>query len=245
MVVESPENTDDVQKTIAEASASPPLIRLRTEVGKTMGNGLCRVGRLLHAHGNIIGTGRIDGTSTRGNGDDEVVAVGALLQISGELALPSVRMLSTGEHYAGAALVRQIVEVEYLMWAFASNRAEAAKWLNSTREERHRFFRPTRLRDMSNGRFKHKDYEHHCEMGGHPVPRSLSLIGGANNPMVQVIIIDVLLHGWRTIDSAFQWAEKKGLTDAVHIELTASRGALNAWSKEDPLYAATEGPSPG
>lgn len=236
-------SADDVRKMIAEASASPTLIRLRTDVGRAMGEHMCNVGRILHLHGHFIGPGRVEGSSPRDNGDDEVLAVGVLLQIGGELALPALRMLSTGEHYAGAALVRQLVEVEYLMWAFASNPSEAAAWLNSTRQDRMKFFQPRRLREASNGRFKQKDYEHHCELGGHPVPRSLSLIGGlADSGMSQLLITDVLLHGWRTIDSAAQWSEKKGLTALVRDNLVLPRSELKAWSKADPLYALDEAP---
>jgi hypothetical protein len=38
-------------------------------------------------------------------------AVGLLLQMAGELAGAAGRLLSDGEHYAGAALVRQVVEI--------------------------------------------------------------------------------------------------------------------------------------
>jgi len=118
---------EEVRKTIDRATASRPLIRLRARVGGKMGAALVRAGYLLHAHGHIIGPGRVDGSSARGNGDDEVVAVGALLQIGGELALPAIQLLTGEQHYAGAALVRQLVEVEYLMWAFESNPGEAKR----------------------------------------------------------------------------------------------------------------------
>jgi hypothetical protein len=202
----------------------------------TVGASLCRAGRLLHVQGNLIGRGRIDGTSARGNGDDELVAVGVLLQVGGELTVAAVPLLSSGQHYAGAALVRQIVEVEYLMWAFASKPADATAWLNSTARERMTFFKPSELRKRSKGRFNHADYGHHCELGGHPVPRASSLVGGGNNPVVQLLLTDILLHGWRTLDSAVEWSVTKGVDAAVRGRLEPVHAALAAWSKADPLY---------
>jgi hypothetical protein len=108
-----------------------------------LGEVLVDVGQLLHVTGNIIGPGRVDGSSKQGNGDDETVAVGALLQVGGELILGAVHLFASGQNYAGAALVRQLVEVEYLMWAFAENPKDAKKWLDSTPAERQRFFRPS------------------------------------------------------------------------------------------------------
>ena len=234
----------EIGKVLADASASPSLTRLRHRSGVRMAAKLCRTGLILQVRGHIFGTGRIDGTSPRGNGDDEIVAVGALLQIAGELTKPAVQLLSKGEHYAGAALVRQVVEVEYLMWAFASNPGEARMWVNSTREQRMKFFQPARLRRRSNGRFRDVDYAHHCEMGGHPVPRSLTLIGRADNRTVQLLIVDVLLHGWRITNSAIEWSAKKDLLDGVRTELESVRAMLARWSKADPLRKLTERPAP-
>jgi hypothetical protein len=233
----------EVRKTIERASASLPLIRLRERVGTKMGAALVRAGQILHAHGHIIGTGRIDGSSVRGNGDDEVVAVGALLQIGGELALPAIQLFAAQQHYAAAALVRQLVEVEYLMWAFESNPSEAKAWLNSTREERREFFQPARLRKKSNGRFKDHDYWYHCELGGHPVPRSMTLLAGGDARVAQLLVVDILLHGWRTMDSAVNWSKAKGMFEIVGPELGPARAALaEKWGTRDPLYKLPEAP---
>ena len=58
--------------------------------------------------------------------DDAVFAVGVLARIAGELAGVSSRLLAGAHHYAGAALLRQIVEIEYLTWAFANEERDAA-----------------------------------------------------------------------------------------------------------------------
>ena len=173
----TPEEIKKHHQTIIEASELRPLVLLRERTGRKLGEALVNVGQLLHVTGNVIGPGRVDGSSKRGNGDDETVGVGALLQVGGELTLGAVHLFACGQNYAGAALVRQLVEVEYLMWAFAENPKDAKKWLDSTPSERQKFFRPVVLRRRSGGRFLDKDYGHHCEMGGHPVPRSMTLLG--------------------------------------------------------------------
>ena len=234
--------TEKKQRAIIEASEVRPLVRLRQRVGQKLGEALVNVGQLLHVTGNVVGPGRVDGSSERGNGDDETVAVGALLQVGGELTLGAVHLFALGQNYAGAALVRQIVEVEYLMWAFAENPNDAKKWLDSTPAERQKFFRPVVLRRRSGGRFLDKDYGHHCEMGGHPVPRSMTLLGNADPAVVQLLVVDILLHGWRTADSAVQWSAKKDLAAVVEGRLGPARRGLRAWGERDPLY--TIGPAP-
>jgi hypothetical protein len=94
----------------------------------------------------------------------------------------------------------------------------------------------------SGGRFLDKDYGHHCEMGGHPVPRSMALLGKANPAIIQLLVVDILVHGWRTADSAVQWSAQKGLGPMVGGTLAPVRDKLTVWGKRDPLY--TLGPSP-
>jgi hypothetical protein len=57
-----------------------------------------------------------------------------LLRISSQLISASAKLLTEGRPYAGAALLRQIVEIEYLAWAFESRDKDAERWLRSDRE---------------------------------------------------------------------------------------------------------------
>src|SRR5450631_1567566 len=47
---------------------------------------------------------------------DATDAIGFLLQMAGELTFASGRLLAEDECYAGAALLRQMSEIEYLTW---------------------------------------------------------------------------------------------------------------------------------
>jgi hypothetical protein len=72
------------------------------------------VGTELHAVGHVIGTDRMNGLSPGGHGSDEMVAVSLLFRVAGQLTSASADLFADGRDYAASALVRQMVEVEYL-----------------------------------------------------------------------------------------------------------------------------------
>ena len=76
------------------------------------------VGTELHVLGRLIGLERVSGDSPFGHGNDETIAVSVLLRIASQLISASADLFGDGRHYAAAALSRQIVEIEYLAWAF-------------------------------------------------------------------------------------------------------------------------------
>jgi hypothetical protein len=157
----------------------------------------------------------------------------------GELALAAGRMLSNGEHYAGAALVRQVVEIEYLTWTFAEGHASVGGWLNRAFDERMKMSSPKQLRSNSKGRFLFKDYQEHCEQGGHPVPRGFPLLGGKNVGPAQILLVDLITHCWRTWDQVRNWLTKLPNAEAVGIpkEGVQISFRLDDWGKQDPIYA--------
>lgn len=120
-----------------------------------------------------------------------VFAFGILLGMLGQLVRSAALLMSEGMHYASAALARQVVEIEYLTWAFMEGHQDAAAWLESTHEERRALFSPANLRKTSKGRFLDKDYRDHCEQGGHPVPIGAHLL--APSGASQLLIVDLLL----------------------------------------------------
>ena len=154
-----------------------------------------------------------------------------------ELAGVSGELLSGTRHYAGAALLRQVVEIEYLTWAFANEVRDAADWLNSTHEDRMCLFTPAKLRTTSGGRFNAKDYRDHCEQGGHPVPGAVGLIDGSGGLAAQMLLVDLLLHCWRTADNVAHWFQNSSNAPAAFpYAIRAAKRALAAWGEKDPLY---------
>lgn len=165
------------RKVIEELARDHRLIDSRMRTASAAAADLRAAGRLLHAIGAVLGDGRTSGRSSHGNGDDAQVGVGVLAQIAADLLDASASHLCGVNHYAGAALLRQVVEVEYLTWAFANQKRDAAAWLNSSHQERLEFFSPARLRQVSDSQFSASDYRHHCEQGGTQYPRAFLSLG--------------------------------------------------------------------
>lgn len=187
------------REAITAAATDLSQIAIRVELAAYVSQQFAQVGTLLHLSGNIIGPDRKDGTSSFGHGSDETVAVSLLLRIASQLLSASTDLFQDGRSYAAAALVRQIVEVEYLAWAFETRDHDAERWLRSNERERQDFFRPAKLRKAAGGRFRGKDYGYHCELGGHPVPMS-EILFRSDPTTSQLLLSDLLGHAGRIWD---------------------------------------------
>jgi hypothetical protein len=126
--------------------------------------------------GHMIGPDRANKVSPYQFGSDAVVGLATIAQLAGQLCRGMTALLEIGSLYSAAALLRQIVETEYIAWAFAEDEDEAANWMRSSRDERLDCWQPRHLRGRSAGRFRAEDYHRHCEIGGHPTPASLQLL---------------------------------------------------------------------
>ena len=141
-------------------------------------------------------------------------------------------LFKSGNIYAAAALLRQIVEIEYLAWAFEDNESEANKWIISSKEERRKFFTPDKLRKASQGRFRSKDYGYHCELGGHPVPEAELLL--KNTEVAQLLLSDMLGHSGRIWDHLVKWERKGTKRQAVLMRNEYMLEKYLHWKKTDP-----------
>lgn len=86
-------------------------------------------------------------------------------------------LLEASSHYAAAALVRQLVECEYLTWLFGEDPEKAARWFRSEPADRQQL-RPAAMRKRSGGRFRSEEYASHCGRGGHPHPAGAFMLPG-------------------------------------------------------------------
>lgn len=228
-------SSEQARAIILKFATDPDVVKIRTDTAAFAAKTLSTVGDEMHLAGHIIGTDRIDAKSTAGHGSDEAVGISLILRIGGQLTSASAQLLLDGRGYAGAALLRQLVEVEYLAWAFESRDGDAEKWLRSDRKTREDFFRPAKLRKAAEGKFRGKDYGDHCESGGHPTPTARMLLSNDGN-IPQLYLSDLLGHVGRIWDHMIGWARKSTLHgQPILARSDAMLDKFRAWKQADPL----------
>jgi hypothetical protein len=218
------DDAEITREAIRQSALDPASIAVRFSYAEFSANLLKYFGEKLFVCGHILGSDRRDGVSPFGHGDDSAVAVSMLLRIGSELVSGSADLMKSGRHYAGAALIRQLVEVEYLAWAFEEDNEQSRQWLRSTKSERKSFFTPAKLRQAANGRFRSADYGFHCELGGHPTPRSWRLLNDADATS-QLMLSDCLGHSTKIWNHFLGWVESYNPTDTAFVEIVFGNDA--------------------
>ena len=166
---------------------------------------------------------------------DEAVAVSILIRIAAQLVVTSADLFADGRHYAAAALLRQLVEVEYLVWAIDVREQDGTRWLRSNRETRRSSFSPARLRKAAKGKFRSKDYSFHCEFGGHPTPLGGFMLLEEEQWQVQMLVTDLLGHAGRIWDHLARWAERNPHGDPILERSRRISLRFSVWKAKDPL----------
>jgi hypothetical protein len=223
----------------------PEAAALRERVLDQLIEGFKRVGEVLRTAGTLFGAGRNAGGT---KGDDRLVGMGYIASTAAELLRGVSLLLREGNVYGAAALVRQLVELEYLAWAFAEDHDEAASWLLSTREDRLARWQPRHIRQRSADRFRGKDYGSHCERGGHPTPIGCrGLISGDQDVNIAGQNLEAVLHGssaWRYLIAATDllaasnnWKPEELLPLAARVPTPQT---LRAWWDNDPMHVFIE-----
>jgi len=114
--------------------------------------------------------------------DEAANGVRVAVQTAGELTHAAIALHQDGYFYPGTALVRQLLELQYLLADFARDGRRAAIWLNSSRNEREKHFRPGSLRDAAG--FRRDDYRWPAILVGtrHPSPEHSSVAVSMTSP---------------------------------------------------------------
>jgi hypothetical protein len=78
---------------VRRSAGDVELIRVRLDAALRAAGHLQSAGQVLRVAGQLVGDGRVSGSSVRGNGDDALVGVGVLVQIAAELLGTSSELL--------------------------------------------------------------------------------------------------------------------------------------------------------
>lgn len=234
----------EIRAKFAEAETDEAGRCAREEVCRKLGTTLRDGGELLWVGGYTLGTDRRDGESPFGFGNDATVGLATVIQVGAELTQGAVTLFEREGLYAGAALVRQLVEVEYLAWAFAEDQAEAMDWMRSDKDERLARWQPRHIRKRSGGRFRASDYGSHCDRGGHPTPNSTALLSGHSNESLAMWWVDLAHHALSTWEYGIVAAPKLEVDYTDQLTDIAKRNdlqaAITAWRERDKLVALAQ-----
>lgn len=234
-------DTADLNAVLTRAIDDDAAAARREALCRSLGSVLSKTGDVLWVGGYLLGPDRAAGSSPFGFGNDATVGLATVIQIAGQLIDGAIALLDRTNVYGAAALIRQLVEAEYLAWAFAEDEEQARTWLRATREERLKFWQPRDLRRRSGGRFRSTDYASHCERGGHPTPAAMRLLPDhGERDSVIWWWVDLALHGvstWKYVTAELHnigWAEQLE-HDIAGLKGLASE--VEQWRRHEPLMA--------
>jgi hypothetical protein len=200
---------------VREACLDQTAATARRDLCVAISSALARAGELLFISGSIIGGDRVAGISPLGYGDDAVVACGHAARTAASLCGGTTALLDMPNVYAANALVRQLIEVDYLVWCFAADPQAAAAWLRASSEERRRHWQPNQVRQRSGQHFCDVDYWRHCELGGHPTPEAATTLLQFSDETVACSWIDLVVHSVHIWDGFLGAAKLHGHLDAM------------------------------
>lgn len=226
---------EEYKQLLEQGTSSPEFEKQRISLAELAAQTFLVIGRALHVSGHIIGEERKNGESPFGHGNDEAVGVATLLQMASHLISASANLLTSGNPYAGSALLRQIVEIEYLAWAFAARSDDAKRWLRSDKQTRMNIFAPRKLREAAGEQFRGKDYIYHCEFGGHPTPVGRQLLKD-EHATNQLLLSDLLGHVAGIWNHFVDWAKRHEETMVIFAEYQVTLPTeIKSWYATDPL----------
>jgi hypothetical protein len=177
--------------------------------------------------------------------DDRELAVALLSRLASELSAGIALMVRQSYLYAAGALLRQLVEIEYLMFLGYLDPNNLARWYRADGTELRKTFSPQRMRNASDGLFRDQEYWLHCEVGGHPHPRARMLLNAYQTRLSPVAsLFPDAVHHLRRL-----WTSLRLLLPKLDIGELALKEfaeplvkAIEHWTKvENPLILSFDG----
>jgi len=229
--------------TLAAYASDPAMCVCRKETAETVwrltdivGNELFNASVSLHEAGAAEAAFAYNGTSR--------VCKAATSLAAGVLALTSI-----GNHYPAWALLRQVVECEYLLWKFSTEPSTIPVWMRSDWKERESNWKPARLYSQDTNDYRRKDYTQHCEQGGHPTPDGALYAGHVPEPDTNAAFMahgytHLLLHLHRVYEYAVACADTLDIAHYLPTTVSAEirdeyRSAAERYLKTDKFAPAT------
>lgn len=207
---------------------NPAATGLRESTCDVLAEALCATGAVLWAFGLAEQPRR---------------SIAAAIQMGGETARGAVSLLRQNNRYAAAALVRQLVEIEYLLCLFATDESEPLRWASLDLEAVRREYQPARMRERSGDRFRASEYSIHCQVGGHPRFAAAYVLPEHVRPgpfSEEVIFaagwVDLgqhLVAIWRWVEEILQRYDLMSV-ELAHASLAKAKETVVLWLRDDP-----------
>lgn len=240
-----PEIPDEVREAIRAGLLDEDLRRARRDYASTMRGLLSDVSSWL-AVDSWLGAGKVDTHEPSvefGEAFAEFRGVATVLCMAAELASAAVSAIENDQGYTAAALVRQLIECEYLLTLFADDLDHARRWRASSPDELRAEFTPAKMRKLTG--FANEEYWNHCDVGGHPNPKGARLLEfldplrGVWPYAIAEMSIDLGLHlrrTWNAIDKVLA-AHHARFADVRSAQRQEALDAWAIWNDSDPLVA--------
>ena len=223
---------EDLGATFAAAGRDDARVTARYAVLEAATGGLGRIADRLHVGGFV-------------SRDDQLLATALLARLAAELSSGVQLLLRAGNSYAAGALLRQLIEVEYLLFLGYADPTTLARWYRASPEELRKEFTPHKMRKAADGVFRHEEYWQHCEVGGHPHPASRLLLPqyASALPPTTFLLPDAVQHVRRLWTSLRLLIPKLNSGEQlVGDQGAALQSAIDRWAQvEDPVVLQFDG----
>jgi hypothetical protein len=180
-----PNVPNDLAVIFRKAAEDEQIVRARLAVLDSCSVVFTRLADLLQTSGWI---GR----------DRKELAAALLMRLASELAGGISLLIQNSHLYAAGALLRQLIEIEYLLFLGYANPTTLQNWYEADATELRKLFSPQQMRKRTDGLFRDKEYWLHCEIGGHPHPMGSRVLLSSSYttpvPAVAFLLPDTVQH---------------------------------------------------